>query len=325
MERVTIPYSGTLLVAQLAAYGFALALDDAGIDAFVGHDTTSQSFEPIVVFDADRDAAHAAVRASAIELEDLVEHDVEPGKTGNDRRATIWARRSMERGGERLRTIVELRAGLVEQADRAPGAVPAALLGGLGAPAAWGPERMKTPAGATALDGVLGNNTSDFVRGVLRPTRKAAAALDPDPFALGDLGDVPSDKTGWAPPGTKVDYVHQWLAALGLALLPVAHRPLERSATPACWRRRGEGAQSGVTLPVLEAPVSVPRMRALLALDALAQIRSENVADGDAAIAASELRGLGVGEAVVFERRSRAGAGSSVAFDFRRGRLVTLR
>jgi hypothetical protein len=325
MEQVTIPYSGTLLVAHLAAYGLAFVLDDAGIDAFVGHDGVSQSFEPFVAFDADRDAARDAIRASAAQAEPWVEHDLEPGRSGNDRRATIWARASLEPGGERLAQAVALRAGLVERAH-GDGAVPSGLLAGLGAPASWGPERMKSPAGATALDGVLGNNTSDFVRGVLRPTRRAAELLESDPFAPGALDGLPFDKSGWAPPGTRVDYVHQWLAALGLALLPVAHRPLRRSATPAFWRRgRAEGWRSGVTLPLLDAPASVPRLRALLALQALPAITSDAVDEGDAAVAAGELRSLGVEEVVVFERRDRSGAGSSVAFDFQRGRLVALR
>ena len=326
MEQVAIPYSGTLLVSHLAAYGLAFVLDDAGIDAFVGHDGASQSFEPVVMFDADPDAAHAAIRASATQAEDWVEHDVQPGMTGNDRRATIWARASLERESERLAQLVGLRAGLVQQADLAPSGVASALLAGLGTPAAWGTERMKTPSGATALDGVLGNHTSDFVRGVLRTTRRAAAALDPDPFELDALDEIPFDKTGWSPPGTRVAYAHQWLAALGLGLLPVAHRPLKRSATPACWRRgRDEGWRSGVTLPLLDAPVSVPRLRALLALEALPAITSGAVNEGDAAVAAAELRGLGIDEVVVFERRDRSGAGSSVAFDFQRGRLVALR
>lgn len=333
MERVTIPYSGTLMVSHLAAYGLAFVLDDAGIDTFVSHDADSQSFEPVVSFAAERDDARAAIRESAQRLEALVEHDVEPGKRGNNRRATIWARLSLERTSERLQTVVALRSQLVEEADRAPDHLAAGLLAGLGAPATWGPERMKTSAGATAFDGVLGNHTSDFVRGVLRFARRAAATLETDPFSIDGLDEIPGDKTGWAPPGTTIDYVTQWLAALGLALLPVAHRPLERSATPTSWRVHG---RSGVTLPLLDAPVSTARLRALLALDALRHIHSAVNADSeedpsvaDAArkrtAAADKLRTFGIDEVVVFERRDRSGAGSSVAFDFRRGRRVALK
>lgn len=329
MEQLTIPYSGELLVSHLAAYGLAFVLDDAGIDAFVGHDPESQSFEPVVSFAADRDAVREAIKRSAQRLEELVEHDIEPGKRGNDRRSTIWARLSWDRSEERFRTMIALRAGLVAEADRAPDRLAAGLLAGIGTPVTWGHERMKTSWGATAFDGVLGNHTSDLVRGVLRFTRVAAAALEPDPFSLGDgTDDLPGDKTGWAPPGTEVDYVTQWLAALGLALLPVAHRPLERSVTPGWWR---EGGQSGVTLPVLAWPMSTPRLRALLSLDALSRITSVSDAAGAGgnatvrAAAAADLRAFGVHEVVVFERRNRAGSGSSVAFDFRRGKRVALR
>jgi len=333
-ERLTIPYSGTLLVSHLTAYGLAFVLDDVGIDAFVGHDTDSQSFEPTVLFEADRSAARDAIRVSAAAAEEIVEHDIEPNKTGNDRRATIWARGSMDRGSDRLAQVIKLRRELVEEANNAPSAVPAALLAGLGAPLSWGSESTRTSSGATAFDGVLGNNTSDFVRGVLRRTREAAAALDTDPFAPADQASPPADKTGWAPPGAKITLVHQWLAALGLALLPVAHRPLERSATPAFWRRQDE---RGVTLPLFDDAVSIPRLRALLALDALTRIHSGHAEDEPAAngtepraggtplpIEATVLRSLGVHEVVIFERRDRAGGKSSVAFDFARGRRVAL-
>jgi len=322
MEHVTIPYSGTLLVSHLAAYGLGVALDVAGIDAFVGHDPDSQSFDPVVSFAAGYDDARAAIRASAESVEWIVERDVEPGKTGNDRRSVIWARASMDGDPERLARIVAMRAELAEEADRAPSPIAAMLLGGLGSPIAWGPENVRTAHGATALDGVLGNHTSDFVRGVLRPTRLAAAALDPDPFEGESRRTVPLDKTGWAPPGTPVDYVHQWLAALGLALLPVAHRQLEASTTPACWRRKQ--GRRGVTLPLLATSVSVSRLRALLQLPALVAFPGERD-EPPPVHEAGILRSYGIDEVVVFERRNRSGAGSSVAFDFRRGERVALR
>jgi hypothetical protein len=323
MEPFVLPYSGTLLVTHLAAYGLAVALDAAGIDAFVGHDPAAQSFEPLVVFAGQLGAARAAVRASAQQLETIVENDVEDGKAGNDRRATIWARVSLEKDSERQARIVALRTRLVEAADGDAGGIAVRLLAGIGSPLTWGPQRLKSSAGATALDGVIGNHTSDFVRGVLRPMRRAAADADCDPFLAPDA-QTPFDKTGWAPPGTRIRDVHQWLAALGLALLPVAHRQTARSRIPAWWVR--PGGSSGITLPVLTAPCSVPRLRALLALRELSQIaQGADLVQPEVAQAAGMLRSYGIDEVVVFRRRDRVGAGSSVAFDFRRGERTELR
>lgn len=322
IERYVFPYSGTVLVTHLAAYGLAVALGAAGIDAFVGHDPDSQSFEPLVEFEGDPDVARAAVRASAQRAESIVEHDVEPGKVGNERRATIWARASLARDSERLARIVELRTPLVAAADSDANGIATGLLAGIGSPLTWGPPQLKGSAGATALDGAIGNHTSDLVRGVLRPMRRASAEVGCDPFGALD-GQTALDKTGWAPAGMRVREVHQWLAVLGLSLLPVAHRQTGRSRTPACWR---EGRSSGISLPVLAAPCSAPRLRALLALRALARITpSADLAGTVGAQAAGVLRSYGIDEVVVFERHDRSGAGSSVAFDFRPGRLIDLR
>lgn len=332
MEHFTIPYSGELLVSHMIAYGLGTVLDASEVDVFIGHDADSQSYEPVVSFAAGLDEARVAIRRSAERAKEIVEHDIEPGKRGNDRRATIWARASLDGNRARLEEITALRADLLEQAERAGSRIPILLLAGLGAPAAWGSAKLKSSYGATALDGVLGNHTSDFVRGVLRPMRSAAVNLAEDPFA--PTGEqLPKDKTNWAPEGTRVAEIHQWLAALGLALLPVAHRPMNASETPACWR--GSRGRRGITLPILPDPVSIARLRALLAASELAKIIPpagvQDTKDGmddereRELLAAGKLRGCGVNEVVSFERRNRSGAGSSVAFDFRRGRRIDLR
>lgn len=325
-EQIKVPLAGTLLVAHLAAYGLAVALDAAGVDAFVGHDPESQSFEPVVAFDGDRAAAAEAIRSSAARAERVVEEDIEPGKTGNDQRAVAWARASFANDPSRAAEVLALREALVEATARERDPISAGVLAGLGATAAWGaPDRPKPAHGATALDGVLGNHTSDLVRGVLRPSRKAAAALDGDPFPPATDGANPQhDKTGWAPSGTAVPLHVQWLAVLGLSLLPVAHRPLEASKTPACWTI-ARPRRYGITLPILDHPVSLPRLRALLGLAVLTEIHGELDGLAQSARAAGELRALGVGEVVVFDRRYQRGSGSSVAFTFDRGRMVRLR
>lgn len=331
-ERLRIPLPGTLLVAHLTAYGLLAALDAVGVDGFIGHDPESQSYEPIIEFEGERAAVREAIRSSAERAERFVEEDIEEGKKGNDRRPVAWARASFKNEPERAVLVLSLREKLVEVADNERDVTSAGILAGLGAPAAWGaPEKPKPSEGATALDGVLGNHTSDIVRGVLRPARSAAAALDTDPFLLASEESARQpDKTGWAPSGTHVDFVFQWLAVLGLGLLPVAHRPVASSATPACWSTE-RPSRRGVTLPVFEDPVSMARLRAVLGLGALKAIHDE--LDGStqtaetaaAAAGAGELRALGIREVAVFDRRYQPGSGSSVAFTFARGRVVRLR
>ncbi|MGH2900084.1 MAG: hypothetical protein ACRDMZ_15525, partial [Solirubrobacteraceae bacterium] len=128
---------------------------------------------------------------------------------------------------------------------------------------------------------------------------------------------VQPDKTGWAPPGTAAPLAHQWIAVLGLGLLPVAHRPMKPSLTPGCWPKG-----RGVTLPLLSHPSSLARARALVGLSSLTAITADG---GDAAISAvAELRAMSVGEVVAFARVMARGQGSSVAFSFSRGRRIAL-
>lgn len=324
MRQLTFAYSGQTLVAHLAAYGLAAALDDAGVATFVGHDPESQSFEPVVWFDVAPERVAATVRDSAADAEAVVEADLVPGKRGNERRSVIWARASFARDPSRAADVLGRREVLLSAVPLERRLV-RGVLAGIGAPAAWGPDRVRPPHGATALDGVLGNHTSDLIRGVLRPARRAAAELRDDAFAGPRLepDGKQMDKTGWAPPGTPIDLAHQWLAVLGLSLLPVAHRSLEESRTPACWTVRDRGLRHGVTLPILSRPVAIGALRALLGLDALTRITQPQLGD-DQLAAVGELRRFGIHEVVVFERRYGASSGSSVSFTYRRGDHVRL-
>lgn len=316
MEVLRIPLPGTLLVAHLTAYGLAFLLDDAGIEVWVGHDPDAADFPPQVTVDAGVDEVVKLVRASATELEGVVEADIVPGKTGNDRRSVIWARAtSAHLAGSAQAAREQLR----QEADSASSRAAAGLLAGLGVPTTWQEAGAKPHRGATQFDGVLGNHTSDFVRGVLRKARIEVAGETSETllrsWRSGVTDGDQADKTGWSPPGTAVDFEHQWLAALGLSLLPAGLRSNQPARTPACWR---EGSSRGVTLPVLQAPVSVGRLRALLGLTALADWRE---ASGERA--AARLRVLGIREVAVFARVD-GGSKSSVAFTFARGRRVDL-
>jgi hypothetical protein len=304
-------------------------VDTENVPVYVHHSHSSLSFEPIVeVPEGFGDAKLArAVRATAVAAELAVEMDLAPDKTGNDRRSVIWARGSYANDPRQAEEVVKRRGALVDAASARRDTALLGVLAGLGAPACWGPDTVKPAHGATALDGVLGNHTSDLVRGVLRPARAAAAMLDAEYLWAGSPSKVQLDKTGWAPAGTPAPLAHQWLAVLGLALLPVAHRQADRSATPAAWSTRNPRS-AGIALPLFRRPASLSRVRAVLELRALTDVGKQaldTLLDGDADLAAgAELRGLGVPEIVRFERQDARGQGSSVAFSFRRGVRVAL-
>lgn len=317
MRTITLPYSGHLLLGHLAAYGLVTVIEDHGHAAFVDHAPESMTFEPRVLTDATDDVVLAAIRDSAEAASEAVEADLVPGATGNDRRSLVWARASFANDPEKADVVLARRVSLLDRSEKVGNRVVGDLLGGLGAPAAWGRAtagaRPKPAQGATSLDGVLGNHTSDLVRGVLRPARAAAAVAAPDEtFARweGRARLEGLDKTGWVPPGTGAHLVDQWLGVLGLRALPVAHRGLAASVTPAFAPGRGDGA---LTLPVLGAGTSLGRLRGLLSRPELAMA---DVAERPEPLAA--LQRFGVSELVRFPRTF-AGGSSSVAFAFGRG------
>jgi hypothetical protein len=314
MRTITLPYSGHLLLGHLAAYGLAAVLHEGGRDAFVDHDPDSQSFEPRVATDADDEQVVELIRRSAARAQEAVDASDDTG------RPVIWARATLKSDWAASEGLLSRRQALLEQAERDGDRVTVGLLAGLGASAAWrqvAAGSQASPAdGASALDGVMGNSTSDFVRGVARRSRPVAAeATVEETFGRwsGLISIEDEDKTNWGPPGTRAHPVDQWLAALGLGLLPVAHRLGGRSETPCCWGARRE---QGVTLPVLGRATSVPRLRALL--------RHPRLSDKDVdPRAAADLQRFGIRELVRF-RRVDGDATSAVVFSFARGERIDL-
>lgn len=304
MTTLRIPISGRLLVAHLAAYGLGFALDVAGEQAFVSHDPDSLELDPQVSTTADLERVANSVRRTGTECEGAVEADLVGDDSGSNRRPVAWARgTSMERARVALHAREELLDGLESGGAR----VATSLLTGLGAPATWLGD--KPQRGASRLDGVPGNSTSDFVRGVLRRARPAAFSVTAENLrATIDIVAQPSgatdeDKTGWAPPGTRVDLVYQWLAAVGLSQLPVGLAARGPSRTP-CHRRDNRG----VTLPVLAPPVSMPRLRALLQLPELVEPDLRPAS-------AARIRALGSRELLFFPMLGRSND-KMVAFSF---------
>lgn len=307
MHELRLPVSGRTLVGHMAAYGLALVLDNGREDAFVGHDPDSLELDPLVATGAGSARTAELVRASASGCEDIVEADMTPGCTGNDRRPVVWARATRV---DRALAAVPMREALLDTEEGRGGRLAVALTVGLGAPAPWASD--KPHRGASRLDGVMGNHTSDFVRGALRRSR--AAAVDVTAEELTAPKDPAADKTGWSPPGTSVAPAVQWLAALGLGLLPVGLVAHGYARTPAAT----SGRPYGVTLPILSRPVSVPRLRALLQRVELGVVDGSLVPEQSA-----RLRALGVSEVAHFPKVDRS-TPQSVQFFFGSATAVKL-
>ncbi|MGH2873776.1 MAG: hypothetical protein ACRDL5_15105, partial [Solirubrobacteraceae bacterium] len=164
--------------------------------------------------------------------------------------------------------------------------------------------------GATQLDGVPYNIGSDIVRGVLRHALPATKQAKPEAIAAlftSEPNTPPSerDRTRWSPEGTKLAPVCQWLATIGLGLVPVGLTSSGRARTPGVWRE--SGSRGGISLPVLTWPVSVPRLRAVLQRPELTGAAGSSEA--------VHLRALGVSEVISFSVVD-ASSGTMVAFSF---------
>jgi len=333
MRPLSPRLSGYLLASHIAAYGLASVLHESGEEAFVGHDPDVLDMDPQVWTGASPERLLESVRRVARQCEEPVEADLEPGKSGNDRRPAIWARTTQI---ARARMALEARERLLDRLEARGERVPAAMVCALGTPAPWledrrekGERRFKPQRGASGFDGTLANHTSDFVRGVLRRSRRHAEDLSNAGFAdlwkgdgMGHAAELQPNgetRTVWAPPAVRIPPAQQWLAAMGLLQFPVGLRTNEGARTPAHWR---EPRQRGVTLPVLSMPVSIPRLRALLQAPELAQAPPGVEADLSPASAA-RLRALGVSELVAFPVVDRS-TPQSTAFFFGRGTRIEL-
>ena len=306
-----IPSSGRLLTTQLAAYGLTLAIHANGSSAWIGHDESSLECDPLIQTDASPQDVADSITRSARACEGSIEADLVPGATGNDRIPVIRARATDQ---ERATIALAARERLLDAAEAADDVLTAVLLAGLGAPAPWlrdgsAAAKPMPGRGATQLDGVPYNIGSDIVRGLLRPVLRATKQTGAD--ALVELFTAETvapasdrDRTCWSPDGTTLAPACQWLAALGLGMLPVGLTSNGRARTPGFWRQSGG---RGISLPVLQHPSSVPRLRAILQRPEL------TAADGPRD--AARLRSLGVSEVISFSVVE-ASSRTMVAFSF---------
>lgn len=304
--ELRIPYSGRLLISHLAAYGLASVLDRVDDAVLVAHDS-SLELTPAVITDANLARVAAAISASARECEKVVELDLEPEKRGNERIPVIRARAT---DPERATLAFQYRELLLDELEASGAHIAAGLLAGLGAPAPWlrheqTKDRAMPGRGATELDGVPYNIGSDIVRGALRhslPVARALTVADLE-LLLAGHADASADRLRWSPPGTAINLTIQWLAALGMMLIPVGLTAAHRARTPAFWRH---DQMVGVTLPILAQPASVARLRALLQ-------RRELTERPTTSAVKERLKALGIAALATFPRN---GSSSSTMVQF---------
>ncbi len=322
MQPLSPRLSGRILTSQMAAVGLATALSESGEQVFIGHDQESLDLSPQVWTDATPERIAAAIGEQARACAAAIGADLRPGKPRNDQQPVIWARATAR---ERSEQALKERERLLDDHEPAGRRLPIALVQGLGAPAAW---LEKPSRGASAFDGVIGNRTSDFVRGVFRPTLPVAINATPADLAAGWTGTALAPSTGgfdessagvWEPESVRVPHLTRWLSALALAEFPPGLSSQGRAATPCHWAK---GSAAGVTLPVLEAPVSLTRYRAIVRLPAFTVAPPDEGAPLSSP-AAARLRALGIRELLVFTRLDRS-TQRSVRFTFTPGRRIEL-
>ncbi len=317
MRTYSIPHSGRLLVSQQAAYGLAAIIDSAEHPAYVSHDRQSLELTASVETNADIAIIAERIRSSASACRTAVEADIEPGTRGNDRLPVIRARATKPEGAE---ITLRHREELLDELDGPGSHLAAGLVTGLGCPAPWlsdgrATSKQRPQDGATRLDGVPYNIGSDIVRGALRHCLPAAETITDDILQgiLGsdvhDAGESP-DRFRWSPAGVQISLPIQWCAAMGMALLPVGLRASEPARTPGSWRtqQRRRAPRRGITLPILDRPASVARLRAILQLPALA-------VPEPAPHESARLRSLAVSALAVFPVRD-ASTSQMVQFSF---------
>lgn len=327
VQTFKIPYSGRLLVSHMAAYGLAVALRSGGFDAFISHDPNSLEMTPLVAADVDSTVASGCVRKSADACEAAVESDVVPGKTGNSRTPALRARATSPVGAHDTLLAREQLLRSLER-DGAGAELPLKLAAGLGAPAIWlhdhnAAAKPHPDRGATGLDGVPYNIGSDIVRGALRRSLPSAQNVTGDEVKAlfvnsSQRVEEAEDRLRWSPGGTYIASWCQWLAALGMCLLPVGLMSDEAARTPG-YRRDVTPRQ--ITLPILSRPISLPRLRALLELQVLVDAGFPESSAGIRA--AGKLRALGVPEVMTFPVRNSSNS-TMVTFSFDLGTEILL-
>ena len=178
------------------------------------------------------------------------------------------------------------------------------LIGALGAPAYWGPERtgkVEVDQGASRWEMKTRNAGEEFVGQRFSPLTSAVASRGCQEISDGLLGRVVLDErgkptapdsrlaTGLRPPGP-VDAVQAWCGLVGVSSFPVLHH-VHRLTSTAGY----EGAYSGgiFHIPVPGRSMSPPKVRAVISSDVPVRFLSSQAA-ADRAAAADSLANWGV-------------------------------
>lgn len=211
-----------------------------------------------------------------------------PDSNGNPR-ALMSPRRSRAADDDARRALAARRREVIDNLLEKAACLDLRMLGGLGEPSHWHrntKDEHQPDHGASRFDMQARNQGAELVSTKLRPLARHLAARTTQQILDGLTGAATRDDlngqategltaTGMAPSGP-FDSALAWCALWGISGLPVAPRVNQRSATSAA---AGTGASERFHMPLIDAPISVARLRSLLGDGRLLLALSEDPAD----------------------------------------------
>ncbi|MBF6332409.1 hypothetical protein [Nocardia transvalensis] len=156
------------------------------------------------------------------------------------------------------------------------------MIGALGEPAYWRTDgnEPRPDEGASRWEMKTRNQGEEFVGQRLAPLADAVAARTVDQVLSGLLGETVTDESGKNSPKSRtatglsrpgpVDNALAWCALWGISQFPVVHRLNRQSATAGTHVPGRRAAPASVFVPVPVQPLSMARMRNVLASQHLA-------------------------------------------------------
>lgn len=148
------------------------------------------------------------------------------------------------------------------------------MIGALGEPAYW-PTDRNADAGASRWEMKTRNRGDEFIGGRLTPLAKAVAARTADEILSGLTGQTIDDEVGRNKPESRsgtgltrlgpVDNALAWCALWGISQFPVIHRNGAQSGTAGTYVPPRRAYPDFVFLPVPTQPITLPRLRTILA------------------------------------------------------------
>jgi len=148
------------------------------------------------------------------------------------------------------------------------------MIGALGEPAYW-PTDRNADSGASRWEMKTRNRGEEFIGGRLTPLAEAVSARTPEQILSGLTGQTLEDETGNNKPESRtgtgftrpgpVDNALAWCALWGISQFPIVHHNGAQSGTAATYVPPQRAYPDFVFLPIPVRPVTLPRLRTVLA------------------------------------------------------------